>query len=294
MRAARLHELGGTPRLDEVDPPAATEGPIRITTAALNPVDISIANGRFYGGTPDFPYVIGSEAVGAAADGSRLWVRDRGTMAESVVPGSGWRFAIPDGVDDAQALACGIAGLTGWLAVSWRARVEPGDVVLVLGASGTVGATAVQAAKLLGATVIGAARRTENIPPIADEVVALGDGGELPAADVIIDGLWGEPVERALAAARRGVRVVQLGQSAGSDATLRSDWVRGNDASIVGFGVYSTPEEIGREGYRVLCEHVREGRIVHEVESYPLEAIAEAWKRQVSGSPSAKIVVDLS
>ena len=256
-------------------------------------MDISIAGGKFYGGTPELPYVIGSEAVGVGADGGRVWIRDRGTMAETIVPRSGWRFPVPDGVDDAQALACGTAGLTGWLAVSWRAKVGPDDVVLVLGASGTLGSTAVQAAKLLGARVIGAARRTENIPEAADEVVELGGDAELPAATVIIDGLWAEPFERALAAAKHGVRVVQLGQSAGPTATLASDWVRGKNANILGFGVYSTPEEVGREGYRVLCEHVRDGRIVHELERYPLEAIAEAWNRQASGSPNAKIVVDL-
>ncbi len=294
MRAARLHELGGIPRVDAIDPPEATEGLVRVTAAALNPVDISIANGRFYGGTPDLPYVIGSEAVGVTHDGRRLWVRERATMAETIVPGTGWKFPVPEGITDAQAVACGTAGLTGWLAVAWRARVEPGDVVLVLGASGTLGGTAVQAAKLLGATVIGAARRTENIPAAADEVVALGGDAPLPAATVIIDGLFGEPFEHALAAAKPGVRVVQLGQSAGQTATLRSDWIRGKDANILGLGLFSTAEDVASDAYRVLCEHVRDGRIVHELESYPLEAIAEAWERQASGSPSAKIVIDLS
>ena len=63
MRAARLHEIGGLPQVDEI---AAPEGPglVRVSSAALNPVDISIGNGRFYGGTPPTPYVIGSEVVG--------------------------------------------------------------------------------------------------------------------------------------------------------------------------------------------------------------------------------------
>ena len=164
VRAARLHEIGGVPRVDEIDPPA---GPrlIRITASALNPVDISIGSGRFYGGSPEPPYVIGSEAVGETADGRRVWIRGRELMAELAESPPGGVFEIPDGVDDGVALACGTAGLTAWLALSWRVHVEPDDTVLVLGASGTLGSVAVQAAKLLGARrVIGAARRVEQNP----------------------------------------------------------------------------------------------------------------------------------
>src|SRR5438105_3446462 len=82
--------------------------------------------------------------------------------------------------------------------------------------------------------VIGAARRTDLVPPEADEVVDLTAGGEMPPATLIVDGLWGEPVERALAAAPVGVRVVQLGQSAGPEATLQSGWVRGRMTEIRG------------------------------------------------------------
>src|SRR5579862_2513494 len=161
MRAARLHEIGGTPRVDEVDAP---EGAHLVTVAAagLNPVDISIGNGRFYGGSPEPPYVIGSEAVGKLSDGRRIWFRGNATVAELAVAAPDNAFDIPDGVDDGLALACGVAGVTGWLAVSWRARVTADDTVLVLGASGTVGTTALQGAKVLGARrVIGAARNVE-------------------------------------------------------------------------------------------------------------------------------------
>src|SRR5580700_1453518 len=149
MRAARLHEIGGVPVVDETDPPPEA-GPVRIATAALNPVDVSIGGGRFYGGTPDVPYVIGSEAVGKTAAGARVWLRGQGLMAELAAP-SPWSFEVPEGVSDALALACGIAGLTAWLAITWRAPVGPEDTVLVLGASGTLGATALQGARLLGA-----------------------------------------------------------------------------------------------------------------------------------------------
>ncbi len=294
MRAARLHELGGVPRIDEIEEPRASDM-LEVTASSLNPVDVSTANGRFYGGVPDTPYVIGSEAVGRAGDGRRVWAYAPGTMAERVpMPDPERVVEIPDGVDDRLALACGVAGLTGWLAVSWRARVTPEDTVLVLGASGTLGSTAVQGARTLGAArVIGAARRVEGVPDAADEVVRLEGAYTLPAATVVVDALWGEPAERALAVAAVGVRFVQLGQSAGTTATLESAWVRGKAARILGHSLGSTPSEVRAAGYRELCGHARDGRIRFDIETYELDRIAEAWERQASGSPGVKIVVEL-
>lgn len=293
MRAARLHEIGGTPQVDELEEPGA-EATLSVELAALNPVDISIGNGRFYGGHPPLPYVIGSEAVGVSSDGRRVWTRGRSLMAQRAAPGA-WVFAIPDGVSDQLALGCGIAGLTAWLALSWRAPVLASDTVLVLGATGVLGATAVQAAKLLGAErVIGAARQPAAVPSCADDAVALGDGSELPAATLILDALWGEPLERALAAAASGVRVVHLGQSAGPSATLQSAWVRGKQASILGLSLFETPRQVAEDAYTTLCGHAQDGRIDFRSERYPLSEVGGAWARQTAGSGGVKVLVSLS
>jgi len=293
MRAARLHELGGVPQVGEVDAPEGANV-VAVTAAALNPIDIAIGTGRFYGGSPEPPYVIGSEGVGTAADGRRVWFRGNGAMAEQAAAAPDQSFEIPNGVDDATALACGIAGVTGWLAVSWRAEVTADDTVLVLGASGTLGSAAVQGAKVLGAKrVVGAARSPERVPAAADEVVELNGDYELPEATVVVDALWGVPAERALERAARGVRYVQLGQSAGPAASIQSGWVRGRMMNILGLSLFAIPAEVLAGGYRELCEHVAAGRIELAVETFPLEAVAEAWERQASGSPGAKIVVAL-
>lgn len=290
MRAARLHEIGGVPQVDEIAPPDGAAA-VQVSMSALNPIDISIGSGRFYGGTPPTPYVIGSEAVGVAPDGRRVWLRGRELMSERADPSEWWMFELPDGVADEAALASGISGLTGWLAVSWRAPVRPDDTVLVLGASGSLGGVAVQGAKLLGAKrVIGAARRTDLVPDAADEIFDLSGEGAPPEATLIVDALWGEPLERALAAAAVGVRVVHLGQSAGPSATLLSAWVRGKVATILGHSLFSLPLDVAESGYRELCEHVRDGRIAVETQTYPVDEIAEAWRRQASGSPGAKLL----
>jgi NADPH2:quinone reductase len=292
VRAARLHEIAGIPRVDEIDEPQAAEV-LEVSASTLNPVDISIGSGRFYGGTPDVPYVIGSEAVGRTGDGRRVWYPVRGTMAERVAHAEPVRAVeIPEGVDDAVALACGIAGITGWLAVTWCAPVTPDDVVLVLGASGTLGATAVQGAKALGAKrVVGAARRVDAVPDAADEVVELEGASAMPEATVVIDAVWGEPAERALAAAAPGVRFVQLGQAAGATATLQSAWVRGKRTRIIGHSLFTTPTDVLASAYQALCEHARDGHVRFDLTTYTLDEIGEAWQRQASGSPGAKIVI---
>jgi NADPH:quinone reductase-like Zn-dependent oxidoreductase len=293
VRAARLHELGGTPSVDEVEAPVGANV-VAVASAALNPVDISVGTGRFYGGSPETPYVVGSEGVGRTADGRRVWFRANGALAEHAAVTPEQAVEVPDGVDDELALACGLAGVTGWLAVAWRAKVTAEDTVLVLGASGSVGAAAVQGAKVLGARrVVGAARKTAQVPDAADEVVDLSGSFELPEATVVIDALWGVPAERALEAAARGVRFVQLGQSAGPTATVQSGWVRGKVVNILGLSLFSTPHDVVADGYRALCEHARDGRVRFEVETFEFDEVAAAWERQASGSPGAKIIVGL-
>jgi hypothetical protein len=142
--------------------------------------------------------------------------------------------------------------------------------------------------------VIGAARRPELIPSEADERIGLGGGEPLPEASLIVDCLWGEPLERALAVAAVGVRIVQLGQSAGPAATLLSAWVRGKVADVLGHTLSRVPLAVAETGYRELCGHVGTGRIEVATEGYPLDEVAAAWRRQASGSPGAKLVVALA
>jgi NADPH2:quinone reductase len=170
--------------------------------------------------------------------------------------------------------------------------VREDDTVLVLGASGTAGGIALQAAKFLGAKrVIGAARHVDAVPDAADEKVDVD--GDLPEATLIVDALWGEPLERALASAAHGARIVHFGQSAGPTATLPSGAMRGKMIDLHGHSLFAIPHEVLARGFRELCTHVAAGRIEAVVESYPLDQVGEAWKRQASGSPRAKIVLTL-
>ncbi|MEO8290207.1 MAG: zinc-binding alcohol dehydrogenase family protein [Gaiellaceae bacterium] len=319
MRGALVKELGRLPEPAEVDAPAPEPGRalVEIRAVPLNPIDIALAAGRHYLGPPPIPYVPGSEGVGVVLEGealvagTRVYVSDDGlgrerdgTLRERVTVIEEEAIPLPAGVSDEIAGACGIAGLAGWLPVVWRAKTGPGDRVLVLGATGTVGLAAVQAACIAGADrVVAAGRRPEGLERAAeagaDAVVRLDEadlgsafreavGGD--GATVVIDPLWGEPLVAALEAAAPGARVIQIGQSAGATATIPSALVRGKQVELVGYSNFVVPDDVRREAYRRLVEGAAAGRITFPVETYPLERVAEAWQRQAEGA-GVKLVV---
>ena len=306
MRAAQIRELGTSPQPVEVE----GDGPIEVLAVALNPLDLAVAAGRFYGGHPPLPYVPGCEAVGRR-DGERVYLfgEGRGTLrdgflvertdfpAELAVP-------VPDGLDDAVAAAAGVAGIAGWMPVSRRAPVQEGDRVLVLGATGTVGSVALQAARLLGAArVVAAGRdeaRLERARELgADAIVSLEEddlaarfaqacGEDGPT--LVVDPLWGEPVRAAAQAAAPGARIVHIGQSAGPEATLASAVVRGKQLSILGHSNFALSPDERRQAYLEIAEHLAAGRIRVDVDTYALDEVAAAWEAQGRG---AKAVVTL-
>jgi NADPH:quinone reductase len=321
MRAARIEELGRPPVLREVEEPRRSTGQALVAPSAvpLNPIDIATATGRFYGGSPPTPYTPGSEGVGRVIEADSLPVGERfyfvgdglgrardGTLAERAVVAEEAAFPLPEGVADELAGGCGTAGLAGWLPVVWRARTTPQDRVLVLGATGTVGLAAVQAAKIIGAArIVAAGRRLEALQLAAergaDATVKL-DSDDLPRAlreaaggdgpTVVIDPLWGAPAVAALEAAAPSARIVQLGQSAGATAEVPSALVRGKQLEILGYSNLEVPDDLRRAGYLELVGHAVSGRVRLPIETYPLERVTEAWERQAAG-PGVKIVLTI-
>lgn len=288
-----MTELGRLPHVGEAPEPDG--GTLDVLAAPINPIDVAVAAGRFYGGHPDLPYVPGCECVGRDASGRVLWtfgdglgVARNGTMADRSSLGA-VVAEVPDGADVVLAAALGIAGIAGFMPVVWRAPVRPEDRVLVLGATGVVGQVALQAAKLLGAAHVVAAGRDEErlqhaLELGADAAVTLdGDFGE---PTYVVDALWGEPVERAVTAAARGARIVHIGQSAGPAATLMSADVRGKQLEVYGFSNFAVPPAVLVEHYRRLVRHAIAGEIRLDVETVPLDRVGEVW-----GAPGKHVLV---
>ena len=300
MRTARIAELGKAPEPLEEEGGA---GEIEVFAVAFNPLDLAVAAGRFYGGHPPLPYIPGCEAV-VRLDGGRVYLfgEGRGTahdgfLAERVEFPAHLAVPVPEGVDDGVAAAAGVAGIAGWLPLAEVAPVRPEDSVLILGATGTVGAIAVQVARALGAErVVAAGRDPDRLERArelgADETVALegrnlaetlraAAGGDGPT--LVVDALWGEPVRAAVEAAAPGARIVHVGQSAGPETTLPSAAVRGKRLSILGHSNFVLSPDERRQAYLDVLEQIAAGRIRIDVETFSLDDVGAAWEAQASG-----------
>ena len=316
MRAATVHELGATPAVEQRPEPVRGAGQslVEMSAVALNPVDLAIVGGVFYGGHPPLPFTAGREGVGRVieadgfAPGALVYALPAasGSLADRFVADESRMWELPADADPVVAAALGIAGMAAWVAVEERARLAAGERVLVLGATGTVGSVAVQAARLLGAgRIVAAGRDAERLERArrlgSDAVVHIGDDTDLEAAfreafpdggpEVVIDPLWGTPALAAMRMAPMNTRLVNLGQSAGAELTLPSATVRGKRLEIIGHTVFETPLDVMARAHLALVGHATSGELVVEVETHPLDDVSAAWRGEQAGPPVKLVVV---
>jgi NADPH:quinone reductase-like Zn-dependent oxidoreductase len=311
LRAAVLRDHGATPRVEEFEDPGHSPGcfEVRVAAAGLHHLDLHKASGSFYTGPPPLPCVVGTDGVGWLDDGRRVYfdatVEPYGSMAEKTLVPSDALLDVADGVDDVVAAALGNTGLAAWLSLTWRAELQSGETVLVLGATGAAGSVAVQVAKTLGAErVVAADRAGERLPRLlergADAIVEADRAGDLAASfreaargdvDVTIDMLWGAPAVAAMKVAARGARHVEVGNMAGEEITLPAPLIRSVSLDIRGFSVAHPPTEVKREAYLRLTEHAANGDITVDVDRLPLDDVAAAWERQRRAAGGPKMVL---
>jgi len=337
LRAAVVEAPGRPPAPTDVPEPRRRPGEalVRIHAAALNPVELHIWNGHFFDGPPRAPYVIGLEGVGVVEEADRLapgtrvrvefvhpgYGRD-GAVAEYAVapeePDSSNRASqasvapIGDELDDVDAAALGVPVFTALMCLERAQRAGAsleGAHVLVVGATGAVGAIAVQLAKLLGAErVIAAGRNRERLERAAalgaDATVPLDEGigaDELRASfsdaargrlDVALDPLWGDPARAAIDALTRDGVYVSFGQAASSVAELSGLPLRNRRVALVGHsGAWATPRERQAALARAHELAARAGTpLALDTEELALDEIASGWER-LSRSAGRRLVV---
>jgi len=307
MRAAVLQALGKRPRVEDFPEPTPGEDEVLVdvSAAALKSVDKQLASGAHFASPRDLPVVCGTDGVGRLKDGTRVFFggarRPYGAMAERTVVRRVQCFAVPDALDDATAAAIPNPGVSAWLSLKHRAKLAPGETVLILGATGVTGKLAVQIARILGAGRVVAAGRNEKVLSTlaelgADATIQLDQPDqELIEAfrrqagqqrfDVVIDYLWGRPTEALLlaisasefAAAGSETRLVEVGESAGSTITLRAATLRSTALTIQGTAGIPSWDVLTEAFQQVMdCAARRQLRI--ETERVSLAEIEHAWE----------------
>ncbi len=309
MRAAVVHQPGATPVLEQFTDPQPGPGVSvgALVAATLNPLDVAFVNDQFPLRRLQPPCIAGYEAVVQLADGTRWYVTappsPYGTLAELVPVSDSDRFPVPAGLDPALAAALGVAGMAGWLALDYRAHLQPGETVLVLGAGGSAGRLATQSARALGASlVVGAARGKDSSQAAdlgADAVVDLADEQAIDAGlaaaapggyDVIVDFLWGGVAPHAMNHAKPGARYIQVGNAAGATSTIPGLVLRNKLLTLVGHSLFATPAELRRSAYAQLAGHAIDGKFTVDLEQTRLEDIRRTWEHLKTGA-SRKLVV---
>jgi NADPH:quinone reductase-like Zn-dependent oxidoreductase len=319
MKAAVLHTLGQAPRCDNfVDPiPENHEVLVHVEAASLKNIDKMMADGSHYDSHHNLPIICGVDGVGTLDDGTRVYFggprAPYGTMAEKTVANRGWCLPVPDGLDAVTAAALPNPAMSAWLSLNWRAKLQPGETVLILGATGAAGKLAIQIAKHLEAGRIVAAGRNEAVLSTllglgADAIIPLTQSqDELTKAfareagkgyDVVIDYIWGHPTE-ALIAAITGddtqaepvrTRLIQVGEMAGANISLPAGALRSSGLEIYGSGGGSVPHSAIFEAFQQVMALAAEGKLHVDVEPIPLAEVESAWQRQDLGGRRLVIV----
>lgn len=307
MKAAVIVERGAAPVVQEFHAPSPQDGAVLISvdTAGLGGWDVL---GAYRLGV-QYPCVIRGEGVGRAPDGRRVYFGERsvlpfGAFAETTLVPQEEVWDVPDDVDDRTAITMGIAG-TGALIPLESAKIQPGEQVLILGATGTLGQIALQLARHMGAGRVVAAARSEAAllrlkeRGIADAIVVLGGEDDVAALkevsnggfDVVLDLVCGQPMLNALKATRWGARIVTVGTGAGRQLNLDIADLLFRTLSCIGTG--QRPPADRRAIWERLLRIAREQNIEVDYADYALDQSAEAWAAQQAG-PHAKITATVS
>ena len=306
MRAAVVSSFDHPPRYGTIPTPEPTgehEILVDVLASGLHPRVRSAANGTHYTSTDELPLIPGIDGVGRTPTGELLYFvlpeTSLGAMAEHTLVDR--RRSVPLPLDsDPAAIAAGMnPGMSSWIALRRRIDFEPGQRVLVLGATGNAGQLAVQIARHLGAGhVVAAGRHPERLATLpglgADVTVSLADDDEALGAvaedvDVVIDYLWGAPAERAITALithrtdrGRSLDWIQIGSVAGPIAAIPSAALRAANLRIMGSGQGSVTTSAIVSELPALAAEITAGTLTINTTSVPLSDIEATWDEPVA------------
>jgi NADPH2:quinone reductase len=317
MRAMQVTELGKPLSLREIPQPQAGEGEVvvRVHTCGLNFGDLLIIKGT-YQEKPELPFTLGMELcgtiteVGPGVSGFKVGQRVAsycgfGALAEYAAIPASVCVPIPDVMTDEDAAAFLIAYGTSHVALDYKAHLKAGERLLVLGASGGVGLTAVELGKLMGAEVVAVARGPEKLSvakaagadylvdsetdDIRAAVKALG------GADVVYDPIGGDQFKAALRACRPEARLIPLGFASGEVPQIPANHLLVKNLTVIGFywgGYTRVNPKVLTDSFAVLTRWYVDGKIKPHVSNVlPLEQANEALDLLRTRQATGKVVV---
>ncbi|QXT39136.1 NADPH:quinone oxidoreductase family protein [Gymnodinialimonas ceratoperidinii] len=317
MRAFVVSDHAAAPAVTEV--PEPTPGPgqvrIRIHACGVNFGDLLMVKGT-YQETPALPFTLGMEVAGevdalgegvtSPAIGTRVAVFEgAGGMAESGVFSAERCVEIPDAMPFEEAAGFIVAYGTSHLALTDRAHLKKGERLLVLGAAGGVGLTAVELGAAMGAEVIAVARGAEKLAvakaagathvldsdtaDLRAEVKALG------GADVVYDAVGGDGFKAAMRATNPGGRIIVIGFASGDVPKIPANHLLVKNIDVIGFywGGYLTwaPERLSRSLGDLMAMYEAGKLSPHIGAVKPLDAAGEALELLRSRKVTGKVVV---
>lgn len=319
MRAYHLPAKGAEPILTDL--PRPTPGPgeisLRIAACGLNFADLLMIKGA-YQDTPEPPFTLGMEVAGTVealgpdtdgpAPGTRVAVfGGQGGLADYGCFPATRAVPLPDAMTFAEAAAFQVAYGTSHVALDHKARLLPGETLLVLGAAGGVGLTAVEIGKQMGARVIACARGADKLDvakqagadhlidaatqDIRDTCRALG------GVDVVYDPVGGDQFTAAMRACNPEARILAIGFASGDVPQIPANHLLVKNISVMGLywgGYLKFRPEVLTQSMATLFDWYAAGRLrPHVSHLLPLEQAAEALELLRTRKSTGKVVITL-
>ncbi|PTX54129.1 NADPH2:quinone reductase [Litoreibacter ponti] len=317
MRAFQVTAHDTPPSLQDIPRPAPGPGEVLLDIAAcgLNFGDLLMVKGT-YQERPDLPFTLGMEVAGTVAEvgegvtspsvGQRVAVfGGHGGLAECGVYKAALCVPLPEAMSFEHAAAFQVAYSTSHVALDYRAQLKPGDTLLVTGAAGGVGLTAVELGKLIGATVIAAARGPEKLEICkkagADHLIDTDKDDlrevvkSLGGADVVYDAVGGDLFKAALRACKPEARVLTIGFASGDVPQIAANHILVKNINVIGFywgGYLTFKPEVLTDSLKTLAGWYTEGKLhPHISHTLPLEQAGEGLELLRSRRSTGKVVI---
>ncbi|MFK7876610.1 MAG: NADPH:quinone oxidoreductase family protein [Paracoccaceae bacterium] len=319
MRAFHIAEDGQAPQL--VDLPIPTPGPdqvvLDIHACGLNFADLLMVKGT-YQDTPPAPFTLGMEVAGVVralgADVQNLTPGQRvvvfggqGGLAEQGAFPAKLCAPLRDGMSFTDAAAFQIAYGTSHMALDYRAQLQPGETLVVLGAAGGVGLTAVEIGKRMGATVIAVARGADKLAVAksvgADHVLDANHADlrgalkELGGVDVVYDPVGGEAFQAAFRACKPEARILTIGFASGDVPKVPANHLLVKNINLIGFywgGYMKFKPDALIQSMRTLMDWYAAGDIKpHISHTLPLDQVADGFELLRTRKSTGKVVITM-